>query len=181
MKKKLLLIVALLIIAISVIMPAAVLADEPALNYVDAAATSSIDDGQVPASPVILTYNFSGLDTIYTFEVKARYGTYIGVSVVDCCIPGDWWRANIVYLSGGHPVLAATTHSELTAGYITPLPGDPLWSPEAIMPNVDGANLMKAVVTIACANDIPGGFVAGMWVKITSDAKSIDIVPVPSI
>jgi len=166
MKKKLLLIVSLLIIAISVIMPAAVLADEPASN---AEAPVSLATADYPGE-VNLWYVFYDLDDIVAFEVKARYGTYIGVSVADCCIPGDWWRANVVYLSGGHPVLAATTHSETFD-----------FSPAAVVPNVDGANLMKAVVTITCANSIPGGFGAGMYVKVTSDAKSIDIVPVPSI
>jgi hypothetical protein len=168
MKKKLLLIVSLLVIAISVILPAAVFADEPASNnFPEGATTSSVD----PAGPVYLYLSFYGLDDIFAYRVKAQYGSYIGVSVLDCCIPGDWWRANIVVYSGSTPALAATTHDI----------GDGNWSPEVVVPDVDSQNTMQALLTIAPGNHIPGGLPAGMTVKITSDAKQLIVVPVPSI
>jgi hypothetical protein len=173
MKKKLFLIVSLLVIAIAVILPAAVFADEPAKNYNESATTSTV----TPGGPVYLYPVFYGLDNIFTYRVKAHNGSYIGVSTLDCCIPGDWWRANITVYSGSTPKISGTT-----CCYV-----DLTWSAEVIVPDQDSQDTMQALLTVTCGNNIPGStdpgysWPAGMTVKITSDASSIDVIPVPSI
>jgi hypothetical protein len=168
MKKKLLLIVSLLVIAIAVILPAAVFADEPASNNFPAGATTSSVGS---TSPVYLNLAFYSLDDIFTYRVKAHNGSYIGVSTLDCCIPGDWWRANITVYSGSTPKISGTT-----CCYV-----DLTWSAAVIVPDQDSQDTMQALLTVTAANGIPGGLPAGMTVKITSDASSIDVIPVPSI
>jgi len=155
-------------------------APEDELNYSpEAAAEYGLTEEYVAdpyTIPVIGSLTFYKLDDIFTFEVKAKKATMIDVHVTDCCISGDWWRANVVSLVR-RTEMADTTHSTQTAPGI-PAANDSTWSPAAIVTKTP-PRTMKAIITITAGNHIPGGFGAGMWVKFTTDGTSLTITPIP--
>ena len=103
------------------------------------------------------TFNADSLDFAVAIKAKTE-GTYISVEVADCCVYGDVWRA--VIWKGKNVATTATWDTKVT-------PAEPLlidtWSPAATLEK------RRAFIFITAANNVPGGFSAGMYVKITSD------------
>ncbi|MEA3277323.1 MAG: hypothetical protein U9Q81_18990 [Pseudomonadota bacterium] len=78
------------------------------------------------------------------------------VSVADCCVPGDVWRANIVNRSG--TLIESTSNQDA---------GGVAFAPDVFSPEV-GAYGTAAYVTLNTSNPIPGGFAAGFTLKVRS-------------
>jgi len=100
------------------------------------------------------SFNADSLDFAVAIKAKTE-GTYVSVEVADCCVAGDVWRA--VIWKGKNLATTATWDAEGE-----PLPID-TWSPSATVEK------RRAFIFITAANDVPGGFSAGMYVRITSD------------
>jgi hypothetical protein len=182
-KKKLIFIV-MVVMALVLAVPLVSQAQSPEKNYSEEAIKAYGNTGTYTAdpytAPVVFAVNFNNIDDVYTYKLKATSASMIDVHVTDCCVPGDWFRANIVrvkYTTTIVGVEASSTHSTQTAAG-TPGPDDPTWSPAAIVRASPKATI-TAIVTIAAANNCPAGLPAGMWVKFTTDGSALTITPIP--
>jgi hypothetical protein len=93
------------------------------------------------------------LDCAYLYKCVSEAPTLI-VSVADCCIAGDVWRANILNL--GH--IESTSNQDETGAALPPN----VYSDEV------GVYGRTAFITVNAANAIPGGLPAGLYVKVRS-------------